>query len=144
MPRERKPCGGSVGTGTQSFVQEDEEPGDQRSRVAIRISPAHQRRVPHISLVFREIWDSTELYRPLSTVQELQWKICGIPHLAKNEREMGHPSLVGRTEFIKAMVGLRPSFSAQVRWCEPGASVQPAQSCLFPSPLRLEKVWIAP
>ncbi len=47
--------------------------------------------MPHISLVFREMWDSTELhlqfYRP-------NVESRGIPHLAKNERDMGHPAFV--------------------------------------------------
>jgi hypothetical protein len=49
---------------------------------------------PGISLVFREMWDSTALSLWLSIHPHLAVKICGIPHLAKNERDVGHPSLV--------------------------------------------------
>ena len=48
--------------------------------------------VPHISLVFREMWDTTALL-PLTfeSTSELRVDVCGIPHLAKNERDVGHP-----------------------------------------------------
>jgi hypothetical protein len=53
-------------------------------------------RVPHISLVFREMWDTTALppegFDALST---LRVKIRGLPHLAKNEQDVGHPESVG-------------------------------------------------
>ncbi len=59
--------------------------------------------VPHISLVFREIWDTAALFLPLvecvdapSFHSSLQWcgvEVRGIPHLAKNERDVGHPSV---------------------------------------------------
>jgi len=50
---------------------------------------------PHISLVFREMWDSTALSLWLSIhPMRLAVNIRGIPHLAKNERDMGHPSSV--------------------------------------------------
>src|ERR1700733_8102790 len=53
------------------------------------------RGVPHISLVFREIWDTTTLHLFLSKVGK-KVKVRGIPHLAKNERDVGHPTLCGR------------------------------------------------
>ncbi len=49
-------------------------------------------RVPHISLVFCEMWDTTALNLKLpADKKRLKVKIRGIPHLAKNERDMGHP-----------------------------------------------------
>jgi hypothetical protein len=46
---------------------------------------------PGISLVFREMWDSTALSLWLSIHPiYLAVNIGGIPHLAKNERDMGH------------------------------------------------------
>ena len=51
----------------------------------------HEGRVPHISLVFREMWDTTALSLRLSIhPTHLAVNIGGIPHLAKNERDMGH------------------------------------------------------
>jgi len=51
--------------------------------------------VAHISLVFREMWDTTALSLWLSIhPTDLAVNIGGIPHLAKNERDMGHPSVV--------------------------------------------------
>jgi hypothetical protein len=48
--------------------------------------------VPHISLVFREMWDTTNLNLNCSLGAE-NWRVerSGLPHLAKNERDMGHP-----------------------------------------------------
>ena len=53
-----------------------------------------QGRVPHISLVFREMWDTTAP-SPLLSIHpiHLTINIGGIPHLAKNERDVGHPAL---------------------------------------------------
>jgi hypothetical protein len=49
--------------------------------------------VSHISLVFREMWDTTEVDREAHRMnQESEVKSRGIPHLAKNERDVGHPS----------------------------------------------------
>jgi len=43
--------------------------------------------VPHISLVFREMWDTTVLIPgPLVFNTNLEGWRSGIPHLAKNER----------------------------------------------------------
>jgi hypothetical protein len=48
---------------------------------------------PHISLVFREMWDTTDVDRQVHQVnRESEGKTRGLPHPAKNERDMGHPS----------------------------------------------------
>jgi hypothetical protein len=49
--------------------------------------------VPHISLVFREIWDTTELNWHSLERRRMQIGSRSIPHLAKNERDMGHPQV---------------------------------------------------
>jgi hypothetical protein len=51
--------------------------------------------VPHISLVFREMWDTTNL-NVFPAFGNKHVERSGIPHLAKNERDMGHPTLCGR------------------------------------------------
>ena len=52
-------------------------------------------RVPHISLVFREMWDTTAPSLQLSIRPvHLAVNLGGIPHLAKNERDVGHPAVV--------------------------------------------------
>ena len=57
--------------------------------------PPNEGRVPHISLVLREMWDSTVLSHRISIDPiHLAVNIGGIPYLAKNERDMGHPSFV--------------------------------------------------
>jgi hypothetical protein len=61
-----------------------------RSHVRCRVQE-----IRGISLVFREIWDTTALHVLLSKVGK-KVKVRGIPHLAKNERDMGHPTLCGR------------------------------------------------
>ena len=50
--------------------------------------PATNRRVPHISLVFREMWDTTnlDLLSPVKRKNSMV-KRCGIPHLAKYKRD---------------------------------------------------------
>src|ERR1700677_3431743 len=40
-----------------------------------------------ISLVFREMWDSTAAEPPVLGPINKTIKVCGIPHLAKNERD---------------------------------------------------------
>jgi hypothetical protein len=57
--------------------------------------PSTERGVPHISLVFREMWETTALHVLLLKVGK-KVKVRGLPHLAKNERDMGHPTLCGR------------------------------------------------
>src|ERR1700679_2989727 len=54
-----------------------------------------ERGVPHISLVFREMWDTTALHVPLFKVGK-KVKFRSLPHLAKNERDMGHPTIPRR------------------------------------------------
>jgi hypothetical protein len=41
------------------------------------------------------MWDTTALHVPLSKVGK-KVEGLGIPHLAKKERDMGHPTLCGR------------------------------------------------
>jgi hypothetical protein len=57
--------------------------------------PSTNRGVPHISLVFREMWETTALHVLLSKAGK-KVKVRGIPYLAKNERDMGHPTIRGR------------------------------------------------
>jgi hypothetical protein len=58
-------------------------------------SIGNKSRVPHISLVFREMWDATALnHKAFGSLSTLKVWTCGIPHLAKNERDVGHPALV--------------------------------------------------
>jgi hypothetical protein len=57
--------------------------------------PSAERGVPHISLVFREMWDTTNL-NPFFGLRKKHVERCGIPHLAKNQRDMGHPTPCGR------------------------------------------------
>jgi hypothetical protein len=40
------------------------------------------------------MWDITELDRPVIGVEKLKVDRVGIPHLAKNERDMGHPGFL--------------------------------------------------
>ncbi len=56
--------------------------------------PFHGRRVPHISLVFREMWDTTNLNNSAYEAENFRVGRRGIPHLAKNERDVGHPAFV--------------------------------------------------
>jgi hypothetical protein len=57
--------------------------------------PTTNERVPHISLVFREMWDTTAADLHSSAPQRLPIEVRGIPYLAKNERDMGHPLIRG-------------------------------------------------
>jgi hypothetical protein len=41
------------------------------------------------------MWETTAFHAPLSKVGK-KAEVRGIPHLAKNERDMGHPMLCGR------------------------------------------------
>src|SRR5271156_74853 len=58
-------------------------------------APTTNQRVPHISLVFREMWDATAADLHSSALQGLPIEVCGAPHLAKNQRDVGHPSIRG-------------------------------------------------
>jgi hypothetical protein len=44
------------------------------------------------------MWDTTALNQQLSD-EKKKVEVRGIPHLAKNERDVGHPRLAARTEF---------------------------------------------
>ena len=62
------------------------------------LTPLYRSRVPHISLVFREMWDTTKVrFWPLHP-EPIPVKSSGIPHLAKNERDVGHPRSVAGPE----------------------------------------------
>jgi hypothetical protein len=41
------------------------------------------------------MWETTTLHVPLSEIGK-NVKVRGLPHLAKNERDMGHPTIPGR------------------------------------------------
>jgi hypothetical protein len=62
---------------------------------SVKFVPPKNRGVPHISLVFREMWDTTTLHVLLSEVGK-EVKVRGLPYLAKNERGMAHPTILGR------------------------------------------------
>ena len=51
--------------------------------------------MPHISLVFREMWETTNL-DVFADLRKRHMECSGLPHLAKNERDMGHPTILGR------------------------------------------------
>jgi hypothetical protein len=52
-----------------------------------RSHPATNVRVPHISLVFREMWDTTAVDQHPSALQGGPIEVRSIPHFAKNERD---------------------------------------------------------
>ena len=56
--------------------------------------------VPHISLVFREMWDTTAADLHSWAPQGLSIEVRGIPYLAKNDRDMGHPLIHGAMRFF--------------------------------------------
>jgi hypothetical protein len=47
------------------------------------------------------MWDSTAAELPVLGPINKTNKVFGIPHLAKNERDVGHPSIVEGTEVMK-------------------------------------------
>jgi hypothetical protein len=56
-------------------------------------------RVAHILLVFRDMWDFAGIDREIYRMnRESEGDTRGIPYLAKNERDMGHPSFVWEQE----------------------------------------------
>jgi hypothetical protein len=74
-----------------------------KSKFSIRKKPpveesygATNQRVPHISLVFREMWDTTAADLHPSALQELPIEVRGLPYLARFSRDMGHPLIRGR------------------------------------------------
>jgi hypothetical protein len=60
------------------------------------------------------MWETTALHLPLSKVRK-NVKVRGLPHLAKNERDMGHPTIPGREKEDPGVVeGLAVAFSITV------------------------------
>ena len=58
-----------------------------------------QRPGAHISLVFFKMWDTTNVDRWLHRMnRELEGRYSETAHLAKNERDVGHPTLVEEPE----------------------------------------------
>jgi hypothetical protein len=81
---------------------------NDRFKIKLRVapsvfSPSKNRGVPHISLVFREMWETTALHLPLLKVDK-KVKVRGLPHLAKNERDMGHPTILGREKTKRNLI----------------------------------------
>jgi hypothetical protein len=73
------------------------------------LGPATKPRVPHISLVFREMWDTTAFDpRTLELNWHLSVEMSGIPHLAKNKRDVGHPTILGTIDRMGSYVKLKP------------------------------------
>jgi hypothetical protein len=50
------------------------------------------------------MWETTALHVPFSKIRK-KVKVRGLPHLAKNERDMGHPTLCGRDKERKGLPG---------------------------------------
>ena len=44
------------------------------------------------------MWDTTDVDRSVQRTIEIQRKVQCIPHLAKNERDVGHPALVSEPD----------------------------------------------
>src|ERR1700684_1554074 len=70
-------------------------PGKRPSAAEARFTRVHYKgRVPHISLVFREMWDTTDVDRSVHrATRELEVWCSGIPHLAKKPARCGAPGL---------------------------------------------------
>jgi hypothetical protein len=60
--------------------------------------------VPHISLVFREMWETTSL-NLFPDLRKTHIDFRGLPYLAKNERDMGHPTILGRDGTVSEKCG---------------------------------------
>ena len=72
-----------------------------------------QGRVPHISLVFREMWDTTNVDRSMHRMnRESKGRCIGIPHLAKNERDVGHPAFVRESAVLTQHFAVQPGFNS--------------------------------
>ncbi len=70
-------------------------------------------RVPHISLVFREMWDTTNVDRSMHRMnRESKGSSIGIPHLAKNERDVGHPAFVREPAVLTQHFAVQPGFNS--------------------------------
>jgi hypothetical protein len=79
----------------------------------------------HISLVFREIWDTTAVDRSAHRMhRESEGKSRGIPHLAKNERDVGHPSGYGRGQSpeVQGYCSTATPCAGKVSWEDGAAS----------------------
>jgi hypothetical protein len=103
-------------------MRPENPPSANRKRIRrFCFSFPNQGRVAHISLVFREMWDATDLDRQAHRMdRKLEGKSSGIPYLAKNERDMGHPSLVREREahvsFVLGFISPRPQSDWLRKW----------------------------
>ena len=80
-----------------------------RTSVHYQNCTGNKGRVPHISLVFREMWDTTALsLSALVQPMHLAVSLRDNPNLAKNERDMGHPSFCCRYSFLASTRSLTP------------------------------------
>ncbi len=71
-------------------------------------------RVPHISLVFREMWDTANVDRSVHRTNRNSEEWCsGIPHLAKNERDVGHPAFVREPRHLFFLINERQALHAE-------------------------------
>jgi hypothetical protein len=70
---------------------------ERRTRGFVR---RNEQEIRGISLVFREMWDTTKPDVLSYCFENLLAECSGIPHLAKNERDMGHPEFVGTLETL--------------------------------------------
>jgi hypothetical protein len=95
--------------------------------------PSRNRGVPHISLVFREMWDTTNL-NLFPAFGKTHVERCGIPHLAKNERDMGHPTIPGRDK-VERQSRAAHSFVPSNQMGAAQRSLLPAND---PGPLRFQ------
>ncbi len=81
----------------------------------LRIFPFHDPGVPHISLVFREMWDSTALR--LEFVQIVKGRPTVAPHISRKTSEIW---------------GTRPSLPKSPKYSGEGA-VRPCPRCCVPT-----------
>ena len=71
--------------------------------------------MPHISLVFREMWDTTDVDRSVHRMnRESEGRCSGIPHLAKNQRDVGHPAFLCIRQALAASAGALTVFSFSI------------------------------
>ena len=87
------------GDGGPNFKWRRWHHGCQQAHAGVCLWLPYEGRVPHISLVFREMWDTINVDRSVhGTNPESEGRCSGIPHLAKNERDVGHPAFVREPE----------------------------------------------
>jgi hypothetical protein len=55
----------------------------------------------------KRLWGPIVFAWICGTGSRLEGQACGIPHLAKNERDMGHPAIVAGIELKALSQGLR-------------------------------------